>query len=136
VWDAGIYVIGNYIFGLPEDNRQTMQETLDLAIDLDCEFANFYCAMAYPGSKLYEAALAGGWRLPDQWGGYSQHSVDTLPLQTRHLSGSDVLRFRDKAFQAYYTNATYLNSLREKFGEDTVRHIQQMTAHKLKRKYA
>ena len=29
--------------------RQTMQETLDLALDLNCEFANFYSAMAYPG---------------------------------------------------------------------------------------
>ena len=28
---AGIYVIGNYIFGLPEDDRETMQQTLDLA---------------------------------------------------------------------------------------------------------
>ncbi len=136
VWDAGIYVIGNYIFGLPEDNRQTMQETLDLAIDLDCEFANFYCAMAYPGSKLHEAAVAGGWRLPDNWAGYSQHSIDTLPLQTRYLSGSDVLRFRDKAFQSYYTNPRYLDFLRKKFGEDTVRHVQQMTAHTLERKYA
>ncbi len=135
VWGAGLHVIGNYIFGLPEDNHETMQETLDLAIDLNCEFANFYCAMAYPGSKLHEAAVADGWRLPDNWAGYSQHSVDALPLQTRYLSGSDVLRFRDKAFQTYYTNARYLDFLRKKFGEDTVQHIRQMTAHKLERKH-
>src|SRR5262249_41649244 len=54
---AGISVIGNYIFGLPEDDLDTMQATLDLAIDLNCEFANFYSAMAYPGSPLYELAL-------------------------------------------------------------------------------
>ncbi len=104
VSDAGIYVIGNYIFGLPEDDRQTMQETLDLASDLNCEFANFYCAMAYPGSPLYEVAVAKGWRLPETWAGYSQHSLETLPLPTRHVSASEVLRFRDEAFQTYYTN--------------------------------
>ena len=54
---AGINIIGNYIFGLPEDTAETMQETLDLALDLNCEFANFYSAMAYPGSPLYEQAL-------------------------------------------------------------------------------
>ncbi len=48
VREAGINVIGNYIFGLPEDDFETMQTTLDLAIDLNCEFANFYSAMAYP----------------------------------------------------------------------------------------
>src|SRR5262249_17946107 len=42
---AGINVIGNYIFGLPEDDAETMQATLDLATALNCEFANFYSAM-------------------------------------------------------------------------------------------
>ena len=46
---AGINVIANYIFGLPEDNLESMQATLDLALNLNCEFANFYSAMAYPG---------------------------------------------------------------------------------------
>src|SRR5262249_37990826 len=95
---AGINIIGNYIFGLPEDTIDTMQETLDLALDLECEFANFYCAMAYPGSPLYHQALARGWRLPATWSGYSQHAVETLPLPTRHLPAGDVLRFRDDAF--------------------------------------
>src|SRR5262249_29647664 len=70
---AGIHVIGNYIFGLPEDDLDTMQATLDLAIDLNCEFANFYSAMAYPGSPLYELAVRQGIPLPQQWTGYSQH---------------------------------------------------------------
>ena len=61
----GIYVIGNYIFGLPDDNLETMQQTLDLALDVNCEFANFYSAMAYPGSPLYRAALENGWPLPE-----------------------------------------------------------------------
>ena len=49
--------IGNFIFGLPEDNLSSMQATLDLAVELNCEFANFYVAMAYPGSQLYNDAL-------------------------------------------------------------------------------
>src|SRR5204863_6207548 len=49
VRQEGIYVIGNYIFGLPDDHLGTMQQTLDLALDLNCEFGNFYSAMAYPG---------------------------------------------------------------------------------------
>ena len=82
IQDAGINVIGNYIFGLPDDTFESMQETLDLAIEANCEFANFYCAMAYPGSKLYTMALEKGWELPDSWIGYSQHSFETMPLRT------------------------------------------------------
>src|SRR6185295_13032746 len=67
--NAGINIIGNYIFGLPEDTAETMQDTLDLALDLNCEFANFYSAMAYPGSPLYDQAVKEGWRLPERWSG-------------------------------------------------------------------
>ena len=131
--DAGIYIIANYIFGLPEDNHQTMQETLDLAIELNCEFANFYCAMAYPGSALYDEALYNGWELPATWSAYSQHSVDSFPLPTNHLAAAEVLRFRDTAFNTYYTNPAYLDSIRAKFGEETVQHIVDMTSRTLER---
>src|SRR5438045_2637501 len=40
IQQAGINVIGNYIFGLPEDTSETMKSTLDLALDLNCEFGN------------------------------------------------------------------------------------------------
>jgi len=136
VKEAGINIIGNFIFGLPEDDRASMQQTLDLALALNCEFANLYSAMAYPGSPLYAMALAQGWELPGAWSGYSQHSVDCKPLRTKYLSGEEVLRFRDEAFQAYFNAPRYLNLVREKFGPATVEHLRQMTAHKLIRQYS
>ncbi len=133
---AGIYIIGNYIFGLPDDTLKTMQETLELALELNCEFANFYCTMAYPGSQLYELAQKEGWPLPQNWEGYSQLPKDTLPLPTRYLSGAEVLRFRDHAFQVYFSRSIYLDMIAGKFGSQTAEHIRQMAATRLVRKYA
>ncbi|KJU84072.1 Radical SAM domain-containing protein [Candidatus Magnetobacterium bavaricum] len=134
IQDAGIRVIGNYIFGLPDDTHETMQETLDMAIDLKCEFTNIYCAMAYPGSKLYDIAVAEGWELPGQWHGYSQHSYETLPLPTKHLKAEDVLRFRDNAFQVCYSDPGYLDMVQGKFGPHVKSHIAEMNSIRLKRK--
>jgi len=134
IQDHGINVIGNYIFGLPEDNHETMQDTLDLASDLNCEFANFYSAMAYPGSKLYLDALKENWELPDTYVGFSQHSYETMPLPTKHISASDVLKFRDEAFLKYYKNPMYLDMIETKFGLPTRAGIEDMTKIKLKRK--
>lgn len=131
-----INIIGNYIFGLPEDDLESMQQTLDLALELNTEFANFYSAMAYPGSPLYRQALSNGWPLPETWSGYSQHSVDTLPLPTKHLPASEVLKFRDHAFQAYFTHPSYLSYVERRFGADTLAHIKEMSAHRLERKFA
>ena len=130
----GIHIIGNYIFGLPDDTLETMQETLDLALALNCEFANFYCAMPYPGSQLYDLSQKEGWLLPEKWEGYSQLSKDTLPLPTRYLSGAEVLRFRDQAFQIYFNSPKYLDMITRKFGVETAQHIRKMITYKLVRK--
>jgi len=111
-----------------------MQETLDLAIEANCEFANFYCAMAYPGSKLYKMALEQGWDLPASWIGYSQHSYEAHPLRTEALTSAQVLKFRDQAFTRYFTNPGYQDLVRRRFGADVLAHVQQMTQVGLKRK--
>jgi radical SAM superfamily enzyme YgiQ (UPF0313 family) len=130
---AGINIIGNYIFGLPEDDADTMQATLDLAVELNCEFANFYSAMAYPGSPLYARAVRQGVSLPAAWTGYAQHARDCLPLPTRYLTARDVLRFRDEAFLRYYTNPSYLAMVGRRFGPEAVRQVRAMTAVQIER---
>jgi radical SAM superfamily enzyme YgiQ (UPF0313 family) len=130
----GIRVGANYIFGLPDDTLETMQETLDMALEINSELANFYCAMAYPGSKLYEIALKEGWELPKEWHGFSQHSYETLPLPTKYTSAKEVLRFRDDAFFKYFSNPAYLKMVEAKFGSEVRTHIEQMNSIRLKRK--
>lgn len=131
---AGINVIGNYIFGLRDDNLQTMQATLDLALECNTEFANFYSAMAYPGSRLYDEALAKGWRLPPSWRAFSQHNDDCFPLDTEHVTNDVVLRFRDDAFNTYFTGDRYLEMMDRKFGSGVVDEIKEMTTYRLDRK--
>lgn len=134
VQKAGINVIANYIFGLPDDDINSMQATLKMALDLNTEFANFYVAQAYPGSPLYQQALKEGWKLPETWAGYSQHGYETYPLDSRHVNAASILAFRDEAFNTYFTSAQYLDMIGDKFGYDAVAHIQRMTEHRLRRK--
>lgn len=138
--NAGVNAICNYIFGLPDDTMETMQETLDLSLEINSEYANFYSAMAYPGSPLNIMAKNRKLPLPDDpngpgWIGYAQHAYETLPLPTDNIPAKDVLRFRDDAFLRYFTNPNYLNMIMAKFGSKAVEHIQEMTdIPRLKRK--
>ncbi len=136
----GIYILGNYIFGLPDDTLASMRTTLDMAKDLNTEWANFYSAMAYPGSPLYAEAVRRGWPLPDNpggpgWIGYSQHAYETMPLPTDSLAGTQVLDFRDRAFEEYFTEPRYLDLVGRTFGQPPVDQIGRMLEHKLKRRH-
>jgi hypothetical protein len=112
----------------------SMQMTLDLAMEMNTEMANFYSAMAYPGSPLYGEAKSQGWKLPSTYAGFSQHSYECQPLPTKYLKAEEVLAFRDKAWMKYHTNPKFLELLKTKFGQVAVDMTLESTKIKLKRK--
>lgn len=130
--EAGISIIGNFIFGLPDDDLETMNETLNMAKDLNCEYTNFYVCMAYPGSRLYEQTDPAD--LPESWAGYSQFGYETKPLATKYLRPEEVLSFRDKAFVEFYSSRKYQEMMRAKFGEETLGEVKDMLKYKLSRR--
>lgn len=132
--NSDINIISNYIFGFPEDNMDTMQETLDLALELNTEMANMYPCQALPGSPLYHTARQNGWDLPDNFEGFAFLSYESQPMRTKHLSAAEVLKFRDEAWQTYFTNPTYLDLVGKRFGATQRKNVEDMTTIKLKRK--
>ncbi len=117
VHEAGVYVGGNYVFGLPGDTHEIMQKTLDLAKELNTEYANFFLVMAYPGTRLYDIAFEKNYPLPDRWGQYGFFAPDALPMRNECLPAEEILKFRDNAFKEYFHGERYQNMIREKFGQ-------------------
>ncbi|HJT22186.1 MAG TPA: radical SAM protein [Nitrospira sp.] len=130
----GVNVISNYIFGFPDDDLKTMRETLDLALELNTEMANMYPCQALPGSPMYHMAKRYGWKLPDAYNGYAFLSYDSEPLPTKHLAAAEVLKFRDEAWQRYFSNPAYLCLVERKFGRKQRHNVEEMTKVKLRRK--
>jgi radical SAM superfamily enzyme YgiQ (UPF0313 family) len=134
IQDADISVCANYIFGLGHDNWDTMQETLNLALELNAEYSNMYCATSLPGSPLYLKAKRENWELPKEYSEFGFLSYDHVPSRTYNLESKDVLAFRDYAFHAISENPRFLNKVQNKFGDKAVENIKQMTKIKLQRK--
>jgi radical SAM superfamily enzyme YgiQ (UPF0313 family) len=130
---ADINIISNYIFGFPEDTLETMQETLDLALELNTEMANMYPCQALPGSPIHQQALREGWALPTSYEGYAFLSYEAQPLPTRHCSAQEVLRFRDQAWNTYFTHPAYLDLVETKFGLAQRQNVEAMARISLKR---
>jgi len=133
VRSSDINVISNYIFGFPNDTLETMNQTLDLALELNTETANMYPCQALPGSQLYLNAKKKG-ILPKSLQGYAFLSYESEPLPTNYLTSAEVLKFRDEAWQKYFSNPKYLELLSNRFGQIAVKNVQDMSKIKLKRK--
>jgi radical SAM superfamily enzyme YgiQ (UPF0313 family) len=134
IQEHGLEIISNYIFGFPEDTLDTMQQTLDLALELNTAMANMYPCQALPGSPLYFIARQNAWKLPETYAGYAFLSYESQPLPTRHCSAAEVLRFRDEAWRKYFTRPDYLQLVETKFGREQRRNVEKMASIKLRRK--
>ena len=131
---ADIDVMANYIVGLPGDTHDSMQQTMDLAVELCTSGWNMYPAMALPGSELYSSALASDMPLPREYVEFSFHAYETVPMRTAHLSEAEITGFRDQAFLDYHTNPAVLDRIEERFGPGARREVLDMTKVRLRRR--
>lgn len=134
IQDADINVCANYIFGLGHDTWDTMQETLNLATELNAEYSNMYCATSLPGSPLYLKAKKEGWDLPNTYSEFGFLSHDHIPSRTYDLEPQEVLAFRDYAFRTIFENPKFISKVKNKFGDAALKNLEKMNSIKLERK--
>ena len=56
-------------------------------------------------------------------------------MDTKYLSGSEVLKFRDEAWHKYFSNEKYLSLIESKFGIQNRKNIEEQSKIRLDRKY-
>ena len=128
-----IEIISNYMFGMSGDTHETMQQTLDLATELNTSSANFNPTMIFPGSPLFTEAYNKGIELPPTYSGYSYYSKDSFPNPTETLSREEILKFRDDAFQIYFNRSEWFDKIKRKFGQEAVDIYKDVLKIKLER---
>jgi len=100
VKSAGIKAAGHFVLGLPGETRESLEKTLALAKRLPLDFEQFYCAVPFPGSRLYEEAREKGWLSQSDFSRYRQ---DEALLELPGLSPEEVMAYRQTAYRHFYT---------------------------------
>ena len=104
---AGLKTAGHFILGLPGETQATARATTRLAKTLGLEFAHFYSAVPYPGSALYNEALANGWLWGKDWSSFHQ---DAFVMELPGLAADALYRLRRKAYHAFFFRAKTLKT--------------------------
>ena len=72
--------------------------------------------------------------MPSSFEAFAYLSYESEPMRTKYLSAAEVLKFRDEAFQTYFTNPAYLDVVERRFGATQRKNVEDMTTIRLKRK--
>jgi len=105
--DSGWERLAYFIFGLPTDNEESMQDTIDIALETEPEFAKATISTPFPGTVLYEQIKEQGNLLSEEWGKFMMHN----PRELYRHDTSDwdtIYRYYQKFYKDFYFRPSYM----------------------------
>ena len=97
----GILIHGTFIVGLPGETKDTIEESIKYAQELNPQTIQVSLPAAYPGTFLYKQAIENGWLIDDTTlvgDNGVQHSVLNYP----HLPSDDIFEAVDNFYKRFY----------------------------------
>jgi anaerobic magnesium-protoporphyrin IX monomethyl ester cyclase len=103
--EAGIRSFAFFIFGYPGETLETMNHTIDYAIELDPDFANFYPAVPYPGTALFDKVVREGLLVEEDW---SRMEYSYYLLRGNGLDERVVMDAINRAKRRFFMRPAYI----------------------------
>ncbi|HAM02674.1 MAG TPA: hopanoid biosynthesis associated radical SAM protein HpnJ [Acidimicrobiaceae bacterium] len=103
--DLGITIHGTFILGLPGETKETIQQTIRFAREINPHSLQVSIAAPYPGTALYKQAKEQGW-LPDDGASLvDEHGVQSSVLEYPELSRTEIFDSVDAFYRKFYFRA-------------------------------
>jgi hopanoid biosynthesis associated radical SAM protein HpnJ len=105
--DLGITVHGTFIIGLPGETKETIQETIRFAREVNPHTIQVSVAAPYPGTELHRLATENGWLPGDDDGAalVSDQGTQLAALSYPHLGHTEILDSVDAFYKRFYFRA-------------------------------
>ncbi len=103
--ELGITIHGTFILGLPGETRQTIEETIRFAREINPHTIQVSIAAPYPGTELYRQALEHGWLDQEHADLVDAHGVQIAPLHYPHLSHTEIFQSVEEFYRRFYFRA-------------------------------
>jgi radical SAM superfamily enzyme YgiQ (UPF0313 family) len=100
---AGVVIHGTFILGLPIETRETIEESIRFAQDLDVFSIQVSLAAPYPGTELYEMARQNGWfSRRDKTDIVHDDGFQQSALEYPELSKEEIFESVERFYHRYY----------------------------------
>src|SRR3974390_15522 len=101
--EAGVVIHGTFILGLPVETRETIEQTIQFAQELDVFSIQVSLAAPYPGTELFEMARQNSWFVKkDKTDLVEDDGFQQSALEFPRLSKEEIFESVEKFYRAYY----------------------------------
>jgi hopanoid biosynthesis associated radical SAM protein HpnJ len=109
--DLGITIHGTFILGLPGETRETIEETIRFAAEIDPHTIQVSLAAPYPGTYLHRQAVEEGWLDREHAELVDEHGVQIAPLSYPHLSHAEIFAALETFYKRFYFRRSKIKML-------------------------
>jgi len=109
--ELGITIHGTFIVGLPGETRETIEETIRFAREINPHTIQVSLAAPYPGTFLYRQALESGWLVDENAELLTERGTQLASLNYPHLSHVEIFRSVDEFYKRFYLRAPKIASI-------------------------
>ena len=109
--ELGIKIHGTFILGLPGETRETIEETIRFATEINPHTIQVSLAAPYPGTFLHRQAVENGWLDADHAELVDDHGVQIAPLSYPHLSHTEIFDNVETFYKRFYFRAPKIASI-------------------------
>jgi anaerobic magnesium-protoporphyrin IX monomethyl ester cyclase len=102
---AGLKVLTYFMIGLPGETRQEVKDTIDFALSLDSDYAEFNVTIPYPGTEMYQEALTEKIIPVDYWRNYALNPIPDFKIPhfyEEHLAIQEMVQLTNLATRRFY----------------------------------
>jgi hopanoid biosynthesis associated radical SAM protein HpnJ len=103
--ELGIVIHGTFIIGLPGETRETIEETIRFACEINPHTIQVSLAAPYPGTELYRQAVENGWLDVEHAELIDEHGVQMAPLHYPHLAHQESFQSVEDFYRRFYFRA-------------------------------
>lgn len=106
---AGVLVHGCFMVGNPGETRRTLRQSLDFAMRINPDSAQFFPLMVYPGTKAYDRAAADGSLVSRDWGRWlTPDGLHNTVIDRPELPAHELVSWCDHARRRFYLRPRYV----------------------------
>jgi hopanoid biosynthesis associated radical SAM protein HpnJ len=103
--ELGIKIHGTFILGLPGESKETIQETIRFATEINPHTIQISLAAPYPGTFLYKQAKENGWFDTNNTELVDEQGIQIAPLHYPHLSHNEIFTSVEEFYKKFYFRA-------------------------------
>ncbi|MBO0742248.1 MAG: hopanoid biosynthesis associated radical SAM protein HpnJ [Hyphomicrobiaceae bacterium] len=109
--DLGIVIHGTFILGLPGETKETIEETIRFAREINPHTIQVSLAAPYPGTYLYQQAMREGWLDARHAELVDANGVQIAPLHYSHLSHTEIFDSVETFYRRFYFRSGKIASI-------------------------